>query len=236
MRYCRKCGAKLADTAKFCENCGEKVTTAQTPRSEKVSANVTLCPDGKYRWMYEFHMLRNPVILFTVLKVLMLGSCAPTLLVALATLGKGFSKALEAGAQVFGIMMVIMIPMGLLSYLILAGIYGWKYIVLFVMDEEGIEHIQQEKQFTKAQGIAWLTMLAGAAANQPGRVGGGMLMATKNSSSSTFRNVKSVVSLRSLHTIKVNSLFSKNQIYVEAADYDFVWNYITTRCPKAKIR
>ncbi len=32
--------------------------------------NVKLCPDGKYRWCYEVNMLKNPMILFTVFKVL----------------------------------------------------------------------------------------------------------------------------------------------------------------------
>ena len=33
---------------------------------------VRLCSDGKYRWVYEMNMLKNPTIFFTVLKVMMI--------------------------------------------------------------------------------------------------------------------------------------------------------------------
>jgi hypothetical protein len=38
--------------------------------SEKTDSRVTLCPDGKYRWVYEVPMLKNPSILYDVYKVL----------------------------------------------------------------------------------------------------------------------------------------------------------------------
>lgn len=47
--------------------------------------------------------------------------------------------------------------------MILAGIYGWKYIVLFEMNEEAIRHIHMNKQFKKAEAMGWLTALIGAA-------------------------------------------------------------------------
>ena len=31
--------------------------------------NITLCADGKYRWTYEFSMLKNPMILLTIFKI-----------------------------------------------------------------------------------------------------------------------------------------------------------------------
>ena len=43
------------------------------------SKNIVLCPDGKYRWYYEYPMLKNPVILFTVWKVVLIGSLVPAL-------------------------------------------------------------------------------------------------------------------------------------------------------------
>ena len=33
---------------------------------------VRLCSDGKYRWVYEMNLLKNPTIFFTVLKVMMI--------------------------------------------------------------------------------------------------------------------------------------------------------------------
>ena len=39
-------------------------------KSEPVTENIWLCPDGVYRWTYEMDMLRNPTIMISVWKVL----------------------------------------------------------------------------------------------------------------------------------------------------------------------
>ena len=33
---------------------------------------VRLCADGKYRWVYEMHLLKNPTIFLTTLKVMLI--------------------------------------------------------------------------------------------------------------------------------------------------------------------
>ena len=38
-------------------------------QGKKISPNITLCPDGIYRWFFEFKMLKNPTILFVILKI-----------------------------------------------------------------------------------------------------------------------------------------------------------------------
>ena len=38
--------------------------------TETADSRVTLCPDGKYHWVYEVPMLKNPSILIDVYKVL----------------------------------------------------------------------------------------------------------------------------------------------------------------------
>ena len=86
--FCPNCGAKIPDDSGFCEKCGcriervieRKEKPVRKPGSKrtepvperKVSENIRLCPDGKYRWVYEVEMLKNPTILFTVFKVLLL--------------------------------------------------------------------------------------------------------------------------------------------------------------------
>mgnify|MGYP007070339844 CR=1 FL=1 len=39
---------------------------------QKVTENIYLCTDGRYRWVYEYQMLKNPTVLITVLKVFLL--------------------------------------------------------------------------------------------------------------------------------------------------------------------
>ena len=57
-----------------------------------------------------------------------------------------------------------------------------------------------------------------------------------DSTSSDFANVRSVKGSRALRVIKVNEPLAKNQVYVEPADYDFVFGFIRDHCPNAHVR
>ena len=113
--------------------------------------------------------------------------------------------------------------------------YGWKYIVLFEMDEETVSHIPTSKEFEKAQALSWLTMAAGLLAKNRGAFSAGMLSAMKGPSTSEFKNVEFVRVNRRQNTIHVDQLLDKNQVYAENADFDFVEKFIKDRCIKAKI-
>lgn len=206
---------------------------------QKVSENIYLCPDGKYRWVYELNMLANPVILFTIWKIF--GIILLALLV--------FSFLLEvsdgnAGLWVQNFLltpMILIIPgillvLTLIAYLVVAAVYGFKYVVLFEMDEEGVVHNQMPRQFKKAEGMAWLSVMAGVIAGDYTTVGAGIMAGSKTSSRTRFSDVRSIVRQEKYHTIRVNEIMEKNQIYADDADYDFVWSYITNRCPEAKIK
>ena len=207
---------------------------------EKVTDNIYRCPDGKYRWYYEFHMLKNPVILFTVWNVLGISAGVVFLVNFFASLGgyirDGWSGFLNFTGKFLLFAVGFMVIIGGISYLILAWIYGWKYMVLFEMDEDSLTHIQMGKQVQKAQAIGWLTTLAGLAGNNLTTVGIGLTTAAKTTSCSNLRSVKEVKTLRRLHTIKLNQLLDHNQIYTEDADFDFVLNFLKEHCPYAKIR
>ena len=49
------------------ENKGNKAS--ERPKEADNLKQITYCNDGKYRWVYEFNMWRNPSILLTVLKI-----------------------------------------------------------------------------------------------------------------------------------------------------------------------
>lgn len=227
---CLNCGNEVSEGAQFCENCGAKLEV-----SVGRSGNIMLCSDGKYRWYYEYPMLKNPTILFTVWKVLLIAGLVPALISFFAGLSDGFLNSLKVTAEVFVLVSGIFLVLSIIGYLILAASYGWKYVVLFEMDDEQITHSQQDKQFKKAQAIGWLAGFAGLASGNFTAAGSGFLAASKQSSKSVFKNVDTVTGLRKRNTIKVNQLLSKNQVYVYDEDYDFVWEYITSRCKKAKI-
>ena len=200
-----------------------------------MSENIKKCDDGSYRWVYEFNMLKNPIILLTVLKIFLFVLVGMWVIFGLFRIGRdGFVGAFVAQTKELLIPAAILLGLSIAAYIILACIYGWTYCVLFEMNETGIRHIQMEKQYKKAQAIGWLTAMAGAAAGKPGAAGTGLLAATKNEQATEFRIVKRMRSFRAFHTIKLDGLLNHNQIYTQPEDYDFVLEYISKRIPKNK--
>ncbi|MCR4893011.1 MAG: hypothetical protein K5989_12625 [Lachnospiraceae bacterium] len=211
----------------------------ETFQGQRVTENIYFCPDGKYRWVYEFPMLKNPTILLTLFKIFgIICLCFITFLFIVEVFDDGFMDAVTGYLLDPGILIVpgILFVLILVGYFFLAAAYGWKYMVLFEMDENSVSHIQMPKQFQKGEALGWLSAMAGAFAGNYSAMGAGMLAASRNSMTSPFANVKKVIGKRWLHLIKVNLLLDHNQVYADEADYDFVWNFITSHCPNAKIK
>ncbi len=265
--FCANCGHPIPDGAGFCENCGAAVGKAAAEPSEpaghepidqtqqpagnfesgdqiagqKVTENIYLCPDGKYRWIYDFEMLKNPTIMITVMKVMTLSFGIVLGFMILVNLIGGDFRYWDSSDYIsfFGgllILYLVILALSALSYVILASAYGWSYLVLLTMDEDGVELKQMKKEFQKAQAIGWLAVVAGLAAGNPGAAGAGMLAATRDSSYSVFQNVRKVKAVRRRHVIYVNQLLGHNQVYAEDADFDFVRDYIVKHCPNATIQ
>ena len=195
------------------------------------------CEDGKYRWAYEFDMLRNPIIILTIWKIFILVLLGIWLVFgAFHIKDMGLIEAYAAQTKELLIPLVILFVLSIAGYLILAGVYGWKYCVLFEMDDEGIHHIQMEKQFKKAEALGWLTAAAGMASGKPGAAGSGLLAATRNELYSSFSNVRRISVRRTYHAIKLNAPLNHNQVYVSPEDFDFVLSFITERAVNARIR
>lgn len=200
-----------------------------------MSENIKKGDDGTYRWVYEFNMLKNPMILLTVLKIFLLVLAGMWIVFGMFRIGDdGLVGAFTAQTKELLIPAAILFGLSIAAYIILACIYGWKYCVLFEMNETGIRHIQMEKQYKKAQALGWLTAMAGAAAGKPGAAGTGLLVATKNEQATEFGKVNRMRVFRAFHTIKLDALLNHNQIYAEPEDYEFVLDYISKRIPKSK--
>lgn len=206
------------------------------PRKPRIQPDnrVRFYEDGKYHWMYEFHMLKNPMIfieLFWVLGVtigifaiimFMIGSCSEGLNL----------ETLTFSLQATGVMVAIFTVLGILGYLLYAAISGWKYSVHFILDEKGVESRQAPQTKKTAERIGCLTVLVGMLAKRPGTVGTGMLAASRTTMSSDFSSVRKVKPLRRFDTIRVNERFSRNQVYVCDEDFDFVYDFIHSHCPR----
>ena len=193
-----------------------------------MSENIKKCEDGSYRWVYEFDMLKNPVILLTVLKIFLIVLVGMWVVFGIFRIGdEGFVGAFILQAKELLIPAAILFGLSIAAYIILACIYGWKYCVLFEMNETQIRHIQMKKQYKKAQALGWLMTMAGAAAGKPGTAGTGLLAAAKNEQATEFRKVKRMRVWKAFHTIKLDGLMNHNQIYAKPEDFDFVLEFIS---------
>ena len=199
---------------------------------EAISDNIMLCPDGKYRWVYEMHLIKNPAIFFLIWKIfffIFLGIFAVTFLADLKSWGLADAVSNLKPLGIFLLGMTVVIALG---YLVYAGIMGWRYCVLFEMDEEGVNHKQMMSQVERSQMIADLAVLTGITTKNPTTIGVGKNVRTEMYSD--FAHVKKVIPRRFFHIIKVNGLLDRNQVYADPVDYDFVLDYIRSHCPKVK--
>ncbi len=191
---------------------------------------VTLCEDGTYRWTYELNMFRSPVIFWMVFKIFAIIWFFIWLFIALLS---GFDD-LAGLLRLFLYMLALFAGLTLLGYLLVAAIYGGRYVVRFEMDEKEVRHIQEPLQARKARKLGLFTMLAGLLSRNPTTAGAGMLSASRSSSTSVLENVRSVRGYRRLHLIKVNQRLARNQVYVPDEDFDFVYDFLKTHCPNAR--
>ena len=216
------------------DNTLEKASQAVESKTYQ-GKEVRLCADGKYRWVYEMHLLKNPTIFLTTLKVMLIsvGIVGLFMLVVTAFEGDLDMEWFQFWLKLMGIVLGILLGLAIISILIMAAILG-TYVVLFEMDEKKVVHIQMPRQVKKAEVVGLITALVGVMAKNPTTIGAGMLAASKSTSTSEFANVRHVKARRKMNLIKVNQLFNKNQVYVADEDFDFVYNFIKTHCPKAK--
>ena len=137
-----------------------------------VGTRVRLCEDGKYRWIYEMPILKNPTIFILVWKILffiILGIFVFINILDAIEWGSDFAGRLPGNLLFFACFVAGMTVILVISMLIYAAIMGGKYVVMFEMDEKGVEHKQLPKQVKKAQAIALVTALAGIATHNVDR-------------------------------------------------------------------
>jgi hypothetical protein len=181
-------------------------------------------------------MLTNYSILFDVWKVLGISMGILVLLfVVIAFFDGDWDVDMLIGmASTLGIVALVMLVLGLIGYFVYAAISGWKYAVLFIMDEKEVVHQQMPNTVKKGQLIGALTILAGFASGRPGAVGTGVLAQSRLSMSSTLAHVERLISCRKMNLIKVNERFEKNRVYVNTEDFDFVYDFLLTHCTHLK--
>ncbi len=248
--FCEECGKPFIKTEGTLESSilngtkDEDIITKQMdnkevmPSSDMINessttthGNITI-KGSELQWMYEFSFWKNPAILITVAKVLLISLFVPAIFMFVITLGDDFFEAIKIAIMILGYGIIVMAILLAIAYPLLAFRYGGKYYVLFKMDDEGVNHIQLDKQYKKAQALGFLTALIGLSVGNLTTAGAGIMAATKQSLYTSFKKVKSIKSIKSRNTIYVNESMTRNQIYATIEDFDFVLEHIISRCPK----
>ena len=201
---------------------------------EELTNKVTLCEDGKYRWVYPYSLLTNPTVYFTLCKIFGGIALVGIILGYGADILRGDFSLILNDIKWWGLAVAVFLVISMLAYLIVAAMYRGKYVVEFTMDENGILHDMVPAQKKKVEVLGAVVAGTGALTGNIARTGQGVAIASHTSMQSDFSNVRSVESLRRWNTIKVNEPFAKNQIYVTKEDFDFVLDYIREHCPKIK--
>ena len=206
------------------------------PAGTRVSENITLGSDGKYRWTYAVNLFKNPVFFLLVWKLfffIVLIIFAFTTVVDLIDWG-GFSLARTLGQlKIFGIIFGGMTALVTVGYLIYAAIMRGKYVVEFEMDEKGVLHRQVASQAKKSQKIGGAAMAAGILAGNYGAAAAGAA-SQRTEMYSDFSRTRKVKTRRLFSEIKVVSGLEHNRIYAAKEDLGFVADYMIAHCPKLK--
>lgn len=212
----------------------KKPSEARPHRSESAPGSDTPGPstDLVRQWVYEFSFWKNPAILITTTKVLLLGLLAPTLLMFFLTLGDGLDEALAVTGNILGFGLLILAVLLALAYVLLGLIYGGKYLVLFQMDDTGVDHIQLASQVKRAEAMGLLAALAGAATGNVTATGAGLMAASRHHLQTKFKKVRSIKAVRSRNTIYLNESVTRNQVYPEPGRFDEVLDHIIRHSPQ----
>jgi hypothetical protein len=181
------------------------------------------------------NMWKNPTLVITIWKVLLLAALAPALLVFFLNLGDGIGSAFFAFIKVIAIVASIVTLLMLLAYPLVSILNGGRYCVMFEMDDMSVKHIQMQKQFQKSQLLSMVVILAGVVTGNIQATAAGILAGSKQSSISSFEKVKSITVFEKRHVIYVNEKLTRNQVYAESGDFSMICDYIISHCKKAKV-
>ena len=194
-----------------------------------LSTRVVRGDDGKFRWVYQMSLYRNPTIFLLVWKIFFFILLGIFVIMTLASLDDG-TEGLLNSLRFFGYFLLGMTVLVGLGYLLYAAIMGGSYVVEFLMDENGVNHAQIDFQAKKAKGIANAALLAGVLSGRPSTIGAG-ISAQRTEMYSEFAHVKKVRCYPRRSLIKLDAPLCHNQVYVVPEDYAFVRDYILQHCP-----
>lgn len=227
---CPNCGTKITK-GNFCPDCGAPVAQFPLRRSVDPSQIREFCCDekGTYRWEYRVSTFCNPTvpINLTWAVVLIAGLFVVINLISWLTNGcRGdfLNSLLFVGAISAGTWLLFILPW----FFVTLGVKGLRSIADYAMEKDKITYVTNSVKSGK-RGIDLVE-----AENDIGR--DYETPKTYHRLAIDYTKVKKIKAARRKNLIWVNMWMQRGAIFVPAEHYNFVYNYITSRCPNAKIK
>ena len=190
--------------------------------------------DGTYDWIYSLNMLKNRSMLIYVIRVIIIIWIVIALI--FVVLAGGSDKLL----LILGILALCLVGAILIAFFavwLVNKLYKGSYLLVYQMNDEQLVFSQTTDQAQITRTIAAASAAINAAGNNiGGAIAGAGLALGPNAYRSRFSKVRSVKGKRKDNLIEVNTFLQNQMVYVPEEYYDFVWEYITQRCRKARIR
>ena len=205
-----------------------------TEEASELGLNVIfLEEDGTYDWIYCLKIFQNLSLFKFVMKVIAI--IYAFIIITLLVLTKGSGDILWL-LGILGLVFAAVVVIVLFSFWLVDKLYKGSYMLIYEMNDVGITFSQTTDQAQITRAIAATSAAVNAAGGNVGGVIAGTGLAMRpNSYHADFAKVRSVKGKRSDNLIWVNTFLQYLMVYVPEEAYDFVWNYITGRCVKAKI-
>lgn len=197
--------------------------------------SIALGEDGIYGWHAEIDLKKNPTIALIIAKMM---AFIGLVLVAIVVFGL-FREPSEFGlrrllwvASIAGGVYLFALALSAVAYVAYAHSLGWRYAANYLMDETGVIFSPAPHEGEVARNVALGTAVLAAMIGRYELTAAG-IAAVDNNAASRFGSVWHVKGIRRHCVIKVSQPFLYNQVYVSPRDYDFVYGYISERCPRA---
>ena len=242
--FCPNCGNQIPDSSKFCPNCGASVSAAAPQDGPTLTQDPALpegifCDEsGAYHWVYHLDMKKNPEPLRVVIKLIFGVTFAVALLVAvMLVLGSnGVGYSLMIFCAVGGGLGAVMALVAWCVWLVEGARRGWHYLYEYLMTEERVVVLQTPEEQAHSEKLAAASFVLSVVNGSPTLAAAGTAALAGVRVDSVYKDVRKVIAVRRHDLIKVNNRLMHNVVYADARQYDFVWSYITSHCPNAKIK
>jgi len=189
--------------------------------------------DKSIEWEIEIKIFRNKTVLGEILKVLLIASAVPGLLVFILWAVEGFPRIIDMYNGKYLVSLLIVLILGTILYLFLTMN---KYPVKYQLNPKGVTFITLPKQRRKNKITSSLLVIIGALNKSPVPIGTGMMLESHQDMHTDWRKVEKIVFDKERKSITLRCKdVTKNVLFCNEDNVDEIFEIILYYCPKAKI-